>query len=386
MSTSLETGTPQLTRRLNRALILDRIRVDGITSRADLAQVTSIRPPTVTAIVRDLLTEGLVEEQGIGKPQGGRAPRLIKLACKLPQVLGFELTDTTLLGGLADLNGQLKARRSVNYSPESPEQTVQRLKSLAETLFADIRAEGNNPTFGWKNLHGVGVALPGLIDFNRSLVVHSQPLGWRDVPLREVCEAGWPVATDIINDSLAGGMAAQFLDSSDVRNLVYVVLRFQDASNGVVGIGTGLIVNGEPFHGEFGSAGEVTVPVMHPLVDARDAAGQPLNDTNAFVEALQVGVPGAVQAMDRVGRELSLLIAHAINFFDPGAITIESDVPALGEAFLERFRTFKEQAGLNTNGNKNQALVRLSNLGEFGGVRGAAVPALRRFFRLPTWA
>lgn len=386
MTTSLETGTPQFTRRLNRALILDRIRVEGVASRAELAKVTSIRPPTVTSIVRDLLSEGLVEERGMGKSQGGRAPRLLSLSYRQPQVLAFELTDTAILGGLADLSGQLQARRSVTYSPDSPERTVEQLKTLAERLFADIREQGQATEFGWSQLNGVGVALPGLIDFRRSVVQFSQPLGWRDVPLREICEKCWPVKTDIINDSLAGGMAAQFLDSTETRNLVYVVLRFQDASNGVVGIGTGLIVNGEPFHGEFGSAGEVTVPVMHPLVDARDEAGQAWQDTASFVEALQQGVPGAVQAMDRVGDELSLLIAHAINLFDPGELTIESDVPALGEAFLERFRSFRQQAGLQTNTDKNQTVVRLSNLGEFGGVRGAAVPALRRFFRLPSWS
>lgn len=386
MTISLETGTPQFTRRLNRALILDRIRVGGVVSRAELAKVTSIRPPTVTAIIRDLLSEGLVVERGIGKPRGGRAPRLLTLSCDFPQVLAFELTDSALLAGLSDLSGQLQARRSVPYRPDTPERTVEKLKCLAEELFEDVRGMKKDGEFGWENLRGVGVALPGLIDFDRSVVQHSQPLDWHGVALRELCEAAWSVKTDVINDSLAGGMAAQFLDSPNVRNLVYVVLRFQDASNGVVGIGTGLIVNGEPFHGENGLAGEVTVPVTHPLVDARDVEGHSLPDTEAFVAALQNGVPGAVRAMDRVAGELSLLIAHAINLFDPGRLTIESDVPALGEALLVRFREFRKRAGLRTNGDASQTEVRLSNLGEFGGVRGAAVPALRRFFRLPHWS
>ena len=69
MSNSL-TGKPQLNRFVNRRLILDKIRRDGQISRAELAKQTSIRPPTVSAIIKQLLVEGLVEEIGSGETSG----------------------------------------------------------------------------------------------------------------------------------------------------------------------------------------------------------------------------------------------------------------------------------------------------------------------------
>jgi hypothetical protein len=206
MKTSVLTGKPQLNRRVNRALILDRIRTNGQISRAELAKVTSIRPPTVTAIVRDLLEEGLVVEAGTGKTHGGRAPRMLELSCEVPQVLSFELTDTTILAGMADLGGRLYARTSVANAPASPEETVDRLAELAEEVFRQVRAEVGDPDYGWKRVSGVGIALPGLIDRGQQVVYHSQPLGWHNVELRSLCERRWGVHTDVINDSMAGAL------------------------------------------------------------------------------------------------------------------------------------------------------------------------------------
>lgn len=386
MKTSLVTGKPQLNRRVNRALILDRIRTDGQISRAELAKVTSIRPPTVTAIIRDLLAEGLVIERGPGKPQGGRAPRMLELSCEAPQVLSFEITDSSILAGMADLRGQLRAKMSVPNAPKSPENTVDGLAELAEEVFARVRQEVGNPDYGWEQVSGVGIALPGLIDRAHQVVIHSQPLGWRNVDLRAECERRWGVTTDIVNDSMAGGMASHFFETPTVRNLVYFVLRFADATHGVVGIGTGLIIGGEPYHGEFGAAGEVTVPIVHPLVDARDAAGEPIGSTSDLVAALRSGVPAARSAMDRAAGELCLLISHAMNLFEPGRLVIESDVPELGQYVLERLRTSQARMMPHRDGDLPQTEVQVSDLGEFGGVRGAAVPALRRFFRLPSWS
>lgn len=377
------TGKPQLNRRVNRTLILDRIRVDGEISRAELAKVTQIRPPTVTTIVRELLAEGFLVETGVGEPHGGRAPRMLALSCKWPQAIGFEIANNTILAGLSDLKGSLRVRRRATFAPASPEQAIDQMNAIAEEMFASLNEALGEGQFGWSRLRGVGIALPGLMDVAQGVVSRSQPLGWRDVPLRAMCEERWGVRTDVVNDSAAGSMAAHFFGGHEVNNLVCIVLRFEDASNGVVGLGTGLIIHGEPYHGEFGAAGEITTPVAHPLVDARDDNGHPFADTTAFVAALKARQVSAVAAMDRVARELSLLVLHTINLLEPGRLIIESDVPELGEAFRVRLDQILDEHILRPERGRTE--IMLSTLGEFGGVRGAVVPALRRFFKLPSW-
>ncbi|UCG15973.1 MAG: ROK family transcriptional regulator [Phycisphaerales bacterium] len=379
------TGTPQLNRMVNRRLILERIRRSGKTSRAELAESTAIRPPTVSAIVKELIDEGLVSEVGNGQSRGGRLPRMLSLSLQKTRTIGFEVSETAILGGVCDLTGTLIAQTGADFLPNTPQNTVDRLAKMGEELLA---AAG----LTWKDISGVGVALPGHMDPARGVVRWSKPLGWKDVPLRRMCELRWGHPTDVVNDSMAGGMASHFLGMGrDIKNLVYMYLRFNvieahsdDTVHGVLGMGSGIIVNGEPYHGEFGAAGEITTLVSHPLVDARAETGEAFHDLGAFVEAVKDGQPSALAAMDRVARDMSDLIVHAVNFLEPGMLILGSDNSELRDALLVRLRRVLDEHRLRHEAGKTKIVA--SELGEYGVVRGAVVPALQRVFRMPRWA
>lgn len=384
MLTSALTGKPQLNRQVNRALILNRVRAAGQISRATLAKITQIRPPTVTAVVRELLAEDLLVETGRGATHGGRAPRMLALSSRMPLALGFELTDQAILAGLADVAGNLQHRWRSAYSPQSPEQSVEQLTAIGERLFKAQRDANPNGALDWSRLRGVGIALPGGVDSASGVVHWSAPLNWRDVALRTMCEERWAVRTDVISDAAAASLATHFFGSGDVRNLLSIVLRFANASHGEVGVGIGMIIHGEPYHGEFGTAGEVALPLVHPLVDARDDRGHAFADTTAFVAALQAGQAGAVAAGNRVARDLVHLVAGAVDLLEPGRLIIESDVPELGAVFEALLtQTLVERRARHKRG---QTDVVFSTRAEFAGVRGAVVPALQRLFQLPSWS
>ncbi len=378
------TGKPRLNRVVNRRLILDRIRRLGKISRAELAELTAIRPPTVSAVVKELIEEGLVEEVGNGESRGGRAPRMLALSGRTTWALGFEVSETAILAGLCDLSGRLTARTRARSSPTTPDETVTRLHAIGDVLLT-----GAGLT--WDNIRGVGVALPGHLDPNLGVVRWSKPLGWKQAPLKQLCEKNWDIETYIVNDSVAGSMASHFFGAArDVRNLVYMYLRFNvveahcvDGAHGVIGMGCGIIVNGEPFHGEFGAAGEITTLVAHPLVDARDDQGAPFEDVESFVQALHGGEGSAVAAMDRVARDMSHLVVHAVNFVEPGAFIVGSDNDALRDALLVRLQKILDDHRLLHEAGKTRLLA--SALGEYGVVRGAVVPVLQRVFRMPRW-
>ena len=378
------TGKPQLNRVVNRRLILDRIRRMGEVSRARLAEVTAIRPPTVSAVVRELIDEGLVEEIGNGASRGGRAPRMLSLAGRNTRALGFEVSETAILAGVCDLSGELIARTRVKYTPGSPADAVERLYGIGEELLGGLGST-------WDQAQGVGVAVPGHLDTLGGTIRWSKPLDWRDVPLKRMCQARWSADTDVVNDSTAGSMASHFFGPGrEVKNLVYLYLRFNvteahcaDATHGEVGIGSGIIVNGEPYHGEFGAAGEITTRVSHPLVEARDERGKPFADVPAFVAALEAGQASARAAMDRVARDLSSMVVHAVNFLEPGVLIVGSDDSLLRDELLVRLDGILDEHRLRHEAGKTKIIA--STLGEFGIVRGAVVPTLQRLFRMPRW-
>lgn len=375
---SLLTGKPQLNRIVNRRLILDKVRRDGAISRADLAKQTAIRPPSVSAIVKELVEEGFIEEIGPGKTSGGRAPRMIALTRNQPRALGFEIRDNCILAGVSDLTGNLFRKLRVSFVPKSPEHAVEKMHKAGCKLLQEMNGD-------WNKLQGVGVAVPGHLDVDKGILRWSKTLQWSDIPLKSLCEARWEVETDIVNDSFAGGMAAQLFEKAQsVENLVFLCLRFQKSQNQLVSIGTGIIINGEPYHGEFGAAGEITTYVRHPLVLARENDGVTYRDTADFVEALQDGQAAAVSAMNRVSEELSTLALYIANLLEPGVLMVGLDTPVLQDSLLERFRQKLEELGLPHEAGKTKVIA--STLGEFGVVQGAVVPTLQRVFRLPQWS
>jgi predicted NBD/HSP70 family sugar kinase len=378
------TGKPQLNRVVNRRLILDRIRRAGQVSRAELAELTAIRPPTVSAVIKELIVEGLVEEVGNGQSRGGRAPRMVSLAGKRARAIGFEVSETAIRAGVCDLTGELTAKKTVDFRPTAPERAIDRLHALGSELLAGFE-------LNWDDIHGVGVALPGHLDTLRGVVRWSKPLEWKDVPFRQLCQARWGVDTDLINDSMAGGLATHSSEvASGVKNLIYLYLRFHvveaqsaDQVHGVLGIGSGIIVNGEPFHGEFGAAGEITTLVAHPMVDARDARGAPFETVDDLCAALADGQASVVRAMDRVAADMSHLVVHAVNFLEPGLMILGSDNSMLRDELLQRLQRILDRHRLLHEAGKTRLIA--SELGEYGAVRGAVVPVLQRMFRMPRW-
>ena len=49
--------------------------------------------------------------------------------------------------------------------------------------------------------------------------------------------------------------------------------RGEEQSEGVVRLGSGIIINSKPYHGEFGAAGEITSLVQHPRMLALNEQG-----------------------------------------------------------------------------------------------------------------
>jgi N-acetylglucosamine repressor len=372
------TGKPQLNRFVNRRLILDKIRRERQISRADLAKQTAIRPPTVSAVIKELIDEGLVEEVGAGETSGGRAPRMLALSGSRLRALGFEMSETSIAAALCDLRGDLCGHREIAYTPLTPADAIDQLHDLGSSV---LRQAG----IDWPTLQGVGIALPGHLNSATGNVRWSKPFNWRNVPFKDICEERWGVATDVINDSLAGGMASHLFSIAEpIDNLVFLYLRFQEASHGEVGVGVGIIINGAPYHGEFGSAGEVTTPIRHPLVHAAKSGEPSYANITAFVEGVVAEEPAALAAIDAVAAELSSLVIHIVNLIEPASLVIGSDTPPLRDWLLTRFHECVARYSLPYQMGKTSIVA--STLGTYGVARGAVAPTLQRIFRIPQWS
>jgi hypothetical protein len=131
----------------------------------------------------------------------------------------------------------VRARRSTTFCP---------------ILVKELRRAVDAVEEGGRRVAGITVAVPGITDVGRGVVVRAPNLGWRDVPLRErlVEGLGREMPIELDNEANLGALA-EFRKGAlaGTPHLVYVLA--------VNGVGAGVIIDGSVFRGATGAAGEV---------------------------------------------------------------------------------------------------------------------------------
>ena len=138
-------------RDINRQIVLNYVREREPISRAEIARETALQRSTISAIVEDLKSEGLVEEVGEGESTGGRRPTLLKLRAAGPIALGVSITPTCTTIATSDLAGRVIDQEEFLTDAD---------KTLNEviTILRDFTTRYKG------SIEGVGVSLPGLVD------------------------------------------------------------------------------------------------------------------------------------------------------------------------------------------------------------------------------
>src|SRR5580700_4141607 len=109
---SIPIGRPSVLRHTNAQGILKLLRECGSCSRADLVRASGLSAPTVTNVVKDLLSESLVEPLGEGESSGGRPPDMIRFKAERGSLLAVEISADSLSFLMTDLNGsEIDARK-----------------------------------------------------------------------------------------------------------------------------------------------------------------------------------------------------------------------------------------------------------------------------------
>jgi glucokinase len=164
-------------------------------------------------------------------------------------VIGVDLGGTKISGGAVSLDGSRTAGvRSIATQPElGAEGVVDRIIGLIEGVIADtMQQTGAART----DFVGIGIGAPGPLDRENGIVIVAPNLGWKDFPLRErvMTRIGLPSTLD--NDANCATVGEWWLGAArGGRNVVGITIG--------TGIGGGLILNGELYHGASDVAGEI---------------------------------------------------------------------------------------------------------------------------------
>jgi predicted NBD/HSP70 family sugar kinase len=227
-------------RDINRQIVLNYVREREPISRAEIARETELQRSTVSAIVDDLQSDGLIEEVGAGESTGGRRPTLLRLRMAGAMAIGVAITPTRTIIATSDLAGRILEQEEFVTNPDF-ERTISRVVDCVRHL-----ASKNNGA-----IEAVGVSLPGLVDPASNRVLYVPYFQWRDVPVAEKIRDATGLSVMIDNDANAAALAELWFgrpEVSGVRDFIMVLV--------ADGVGTGIVFDGQIYQGEHGAAGE----------------------------------------------------------------------------------------------------------------------------------
>ncbi|HHW11091.1 MAG TPA: ROK family protein [Firmicutes bacterium] len=395
------TGNSDLIKQVNRSLVLDLIRQRGPISKADVKQITGLNFTTVTNAVKDLISQGLVQEIGYGTSSGGRRPMLLTLNPEARYVIGCHLQSTELIVGLYDLVGRLLYSESHSKLPaDTPEMVVDRIRTGMYNLLAKAEVD-------IKKVEGMGVAAPGPLDAENG-VLYTPPnmLGWHNVPLKQMLEqaTGVPVFVDKDGNAAAVG-EVWFGKGKGVRNLIFIIV--DD------GIGAGIVVHGQLYRGSNTGAGEIghiTIDLDGPRCSCgnygcleaiasgfalvrkageairRGATSQLTPHLNnitlsQLLTAADAGDKLACDLLEECGRLLGIAIANVVNMYNPELIVLGGKLIQHSPLVFHRAQELAHNRAFSVLAEKVRIIP--ATLGDKYLLAGAAALVFTHLFRGP---
>lgn len=157
------------TRRRNRVLIKNMIFRTENATRTGIADALGLTLPTITTSVNEMLGEGILEEVPIAGNNlvnaMGRRPTSIAFRANTAYAIGVELGPYATSAVLMNMKGNIVASSEEEPAAENYDHMLQKIAGQIQKLigFADE-----------KHFLGVGIGLPGFIDWE-SGVIRSNP-------------------------------------------------------------------------------------------------------------------------------------------------------------------------------------------------------------------
>ncbi len=238
----MEKATRQHTKEHNRALVLRTIFAHEQISRAEIARVTKLTRTTVSSIVSDIITEGLVEEVGVGTSYGGKNPILLSLVEDSRWMIGLDLSHNEFRGAIVNLRGVICDVIAMSIEGYDGDDALEILYQIVDRL---IKKAATHP------LLGIGVGTPGLVNTQEGVIINAVNLNWKDLPLTHLLQERYNLPVYVLNDSQAAAIGEKTFGKgySPEESMVLINIRH--------GIGSGIIIHGSLFQGDGGCAGEI---------------------------------------------------------------------------------------------------------------------------------
>jgi predicted NBD/HSP70 family sugar kinase len=347
------------TRRHHRSLLLQQLLREGPASRADLARTTGLTRVTVSDLVGELVSNGLVEELGApAETRVGKPPTLVGLAPDSSHIIGIDLSVSgRMTGAVLNLVGEVRARHEVAQDGATGQDAVALVHRLARELI----------TMTDRPVLGVGVGSPGVVSTD-GVVIDAPNLAWSDTPLAAGLADDLNLPVFVANDANTAALGEHTFGEAAEGGLMVLLVG--------TGVGAGLVLEGSLLHGHRGAAGEIGHVVVDPEGELCACTRRGCLETLLAVPRLRrriaEGDPGAHLAW--VGEQLGAALAPVVGTLNIQELVLSGPLDLLDGPLREAAdRVIRERTMAVSS---EELVVRSSILGDDVVLVGAAVLVL----------
>ncbi|MFG0331602.1 MAG: ROK family protein [Phycisphaerales bacterium] len=280
------------------------------------------------------------------------------------------------------------------------------LDAVLDRMTRGVRLACDQAGVSLDELGGVGIGAPSPIDSTFRIALVAVNLGWRNLPLADLLsrKLGGAFVTLDNDVNVAVWGEHQLGAGRGMRNVLGIWIG--------TGIGGGLVLNGELFHGSFGTAGEIGHMVLNPelpregniLEDfasrssvvntvrarlAKDSGRRPewLGDRAAdqllisdLAKAVEAGDELVIETLRESARLVGYAAANAVTLLSLECVTVGGGLTeALGDQYLGWVRETFDAAVFPDA--CRACAIRPTELRENAGLLGAALIARERRLR-----
>ena len=313
-------------------------------------------------------------------------------------IVGVDLGGTSINVGVVPFDGSkvLAMRSSPTGAEKGPKHVVDRIIVMIREAMADAAAEADIPEDGFI---GIGLGSPGPLDRSTGTVIETPNLGWRNFPLRDLVSNAIGLPAELDNDANAATIGEWWAGAArGCDNVIGVTLG--------TGIGGGIVLDGQIFHGASDAAGEIghmsidstgrkckcgnygclEAYASGPAIAARAVEGLLTGEESLLpslvdgdisritaetvYEGIVAGDAFAKEVMRDTAKFLGSGIANLINILNPEIVVISGGVTRAGDQLLEPLRNEVRRRAFRP-AFENCRIV-TSELGSKAGVIGAA--------------
>ena len=347
----------------NRSAILKLLNEQGAMSRKDLAEALGLTPATVTLICTELISSGILAEEGELKESKrvGRKKILVGINynCRYVLSISIEAIDTCVT--ISNLKGECCAKHTLKTDTQLPPEEFLRMVAVEGIL---LMQEAN---VSKDLILGVGVSVPGPVDRQAGISQQAYRVWTQPVDVRHCLRQyfDYPI---IVENNVKAFAEAELIYGTGKKNENLLFLKWGP------GVGSALVIHNEIYESRISKEGELghitvekngklcrcgrrgcleTKASIHSIADQVSAKCTPstMPRIHAHVKGdlsqirartidqwFLADEPGLWDVMDEIIENTAYIISNAITLLVPDAVILYGQVfqlPEVKEHFLE---------------------------------------------------